>query len=103
MLDQMRMLFNTAFHLVEAECPFQEIPALLGLQRLNGVPFGCAYSNKIQAKLFVSFIAEVLRAQLVDSMQKGDFFSISIDSSADKGNIDEEMGQVRIIGLYTSL
>ena len=92
----MKILFNTAYYLVEAERPFRDFSALLALQRLNDIPFGHAYNNEMQAKLFLSYIAEEFRAQLVQSLQKGEFFSISIDSSTDKGNIDEEMVQENI-------
>ena len=72
-----------------AERPFRDSPGLLTLQRLNNVSLGHAYSNEMQAKAIVSFIAEDLRAQLVQLIHKSNFFSISIDSSTDKGNIDE--------------
>ena len=95
--EQMRCLFNTAYYLVQAERPFRDFSGLLTLQRLNNVSLGHAYSNEMQAKVFVSFIAEDLRAQLVQLIHKSNFFSISIDSSTDKGNIDEEMVQIRLI------
>ena len=99
-LDQMRYLFNTAYYLIQAEHPFRDFSGILTLQRLNSVSLGNAYSNEMQAKVFVSFIAEDLRAQLVQLIDKSDFFSISIDSSTDKGNIDEEIVQVRPIENY---
>ena len=80
-------MFNTAYYLVLAEHPFRDFPALRTLQSLNN-SFGHAHRNEMQAKVFVSFIAEDLRAQLVQLIHKS---SISIDSSTDKGNIDEEM------------
>ena len=96
-LEHIRRLFNTVFYLVEAERPFSDFPGLLQLQKHNGLPLGCAYSNEKQAKTFLGFIAEELRSQLVKSLQEGAFFSVSFDSSTDQGNIDEEMVQVRVL------
>ena len=50
-LEQMRILFNTAYYLVQAECPFHDFPAILALQRLNGVPLGHVYNTHMQAKM----------------------------------------------------
>ena len=96
-LDQMKKLFNTAFYLVQAERPFSDFPGLLHLQVRNGLSIGNAYCNEKQAKIFISFIADEIRSKLVQSLHSGDFFSISFDSSMDKGNIDEEMVQVRVL------
>lgn len=57
-VEQMKSLFNTAFYLVAAERPFSDFPALLQLQRLNGLPLGKTYSNPKQARMFVHYIAE---------------------------------------------
>ena len=80
-LVQMKMIYNTAFYLVSVECPFQEFPALLGLQRKNSVPLGQSYSNPKQARNFVHCIAEEIRSGFVLLARDADFFSICMDSS----------------------
>ena len=96
-VEQMKRLFNSAFYLVVAERPFRDFPALLQLQGLNGLQVGRAYNSPNQARRFVHFIAEEIRKDLVDSLQKADFFSVCMDSSTDKATIDEEMVQVRFL------
>jgi len=80
--------------LVVAERPFRDFPALLQLQGLNGLQVGRAYNSPNQARRFVHFIAEEIRKDLVETLQKADFFSVCMDSSTDKATIDEEMVQV---------
>lgn len=96
-VEQMKSLFNTAFYLVAAERPFSDFPALLQLQRLNGLPLGKTYSNPKQARMFVHYIAEEMRQDLVCSLKDIDFFSVCMDSSTDSATIDEEMVQIRIL------
>ena len=74
-VGQMKRLFNTVFYLVEAERPFRDFPALLQLQGLNGLQVGRAYNSPKQARRFLHFIAEEIRKDLVESLQKVDFFS----------------------------
>ena len=95
--EQMKKLFNTAFYLVSAGRPFRDFPSLLHLQRLNGVSLGPTYSNPMQARNFVHFIAEEIRAELVQLLKDTNFFSVCMHSSTDKGTIDEEMIQVRVL------
>ena len=85
------------FYFVEAERPFLDFPALLQLQRLNGLQVGRVHNSPKQAKRFVDFIAEEIRKDLVESLQKVDFFSFCMDISTDKATIDKEMIQVRFL------
>ena len=41
--DQMKILFNTAYHVVKMELPFSCFPSLLQLQKKNGLEIGEAY------------------------------------------------------------
>ena len=90
-VEQMERLFNTGFYLVEAERQFRDFPALLQLQGLNGLQVGRPYNSSKQARRVVHFIAEEIRKDLVESLQKIDFFSVCMDSSTGKATIDEEM------------
>ena len=96
-LLQMETLFNTAFYLVSAERPFRDFPALLDLQRKNSLPIGQSYSNQMQARTFIHFIAEEIRSDLVQLTQESDFISVCMDSNMDEATIDEEMVQVRLL------
>ena len=64
-VEQMKHLFNTAFYLMEAECPFRDFPALLQLQGLNGLQVGKGCNSPKQVRRFVHFIAEEMRKDLV--------------------------------------
>ena len=93
----MKRLFNTAFYLVEAEHPFCDFPAQLQLEGLNGLQVGRVYNSPKQARRFIHFIAEEIRKDLVEPLQKVDFFSVCMDSSTNKATIHEEMVQVRFL------
>ena len=41
--DQMKILFNTVYHIVKMEFPFSLFPSLLALQKKNGLEIGEAY------------------------------------------------------------
>ena len=72
-LEQVMELFNTTLYLVEAERPFNDFLGLLQLQKRNGLQLGHAYCNEKQTKIFVGFIAEEIKSQLVQSFREGDF------------------------------
>ena len=77
----------------------QDFPYLLNLQQLNGihVALGHAYSNPIQARTFVHFIAEEIIMELVELLRSCESFSVCMDSSTDKATIEEDMIQVRVL------
>ena len=59
-IEQMKILFRTAFYVAKKGKPFSDFPDLLKLQRANGVKISENYCNDKQAKTFIKFF--LLRA-----------------------------------------
>ena len=74
--NQMEILFISAYYLVQGERPFRDFTGLMELQEINGLSFGQTYRNDKQCRVFVGFIAEEIRSNLVKQLQEQDFFSV---------------------------
>ena len=70
---------------------FSKYPALCELEAHHGVSVGREYTNENAAKMFCHYIAETRREDLAQKLASARFFSILMDSTNDKGNIDDEM------------
>ena len=55
------------------------------------------YRNEKQAVIFIHFIAEIYKANLVEQVKSSELFSLLIDSSTDVAVIDEEIMYLRLI------
>ena len=55
-LEQMKILFRTAFYLAKNNKPFRDFPELVKLQSANGLKVGENYCSDKQARVFTSFI-----------------------------------------------
>ena len=51
---------------------------------------GLSYTNEHSGRNFIHYIAEARRRELVVKIDKVNFFSVLLDGSTDKGNIDNE-------------
>lgn len=58
-INQLTVLFNTAFFVAKKKNPFSSYSDLLGLQEKNGINVGQQYRNDKQCRDFISHIAEV--------------------------------------------
>ena len=65
-------------------------PSICELEKKHGVDIGVAYTNERSGRVFVHYIAEARRREIVDKIKHTKFFSILLDGSTDKGNIDNE-------------
>ena len=81
MEDKLLKLFNTAFYVASREKPFSDFSSLLDLQRKNGVCLGEQYKSDMQCKLFIGYIADQMKDNLLGAIAAAHF--IMIDSSAD--------------------
>ena len=95
--EKMEKLFRSAYYLVQAERPFRDFANLMELQEVNGLSFGETYRNSKQCRTFVNFIAEEIRSNLIQALQREDFYSVCMDSRTDLGVIEEEIIQVRYL------
>ena len=90
-------LFRTAYYLAEKERPFTGFAGLIQLQNCNGADLGTTYMNDKAAQSFISSIAGVYFDEPKHILAECDFFSVLVDGSTDKSDIEEELIFVRII------
>ena len=66
-------------------------PSICELEKKYRVDIGVAYTNERCGRVFVHCIAEARRREIVNKINHTKFFSILLDGSTDKGNIDNEV------------
>ena len=73
--------------------PFQKYPCICELEGRHGVSIGTTYTNKIACKTFCHYIAQSKRSALMQAFSDNGakFYSLLLDGSMDKGNIDDLM------------
>ena len=49
------------------------------------------YTNKAAATTFCHYIAQSRRLELMKTLSKAKFFSVLMDGSTDRGNVDDEL------------
>lgn len=64
----------------------------------HGVELGHLYSNKTSGKEMIHYVAKSKRQELMKKFGDVSFFSLLLDGSTDKGNIDNEL--VSLSSLY---
>ena len=89
--EQLRHKFDIAYFVAQEKLSFRKYPRLCELEARHGVAIGSAYTNEIAGKTFTHYIAESRRSQLFEKLAQAKFFSLLIDGSTDKGNIDNEI------------
>ena len=61
------------------------------MEARHGVKVGSSYLTNNAAKEFVHFIAKSLKNDVVSAVSDAKFFSLFLDGSTDKGNVDNEL------------
>ena len=61
------------------------------LEKHHGVDIGTNYLNESAGRTFIHYIAEAKRQQVVQAVHSAKFFSLLLDGSTDKDNIDNEL------------
>ena len=90
-MAKLRVKFDLAHFIATEKIAFSKYPALCELEAHHGVNVGSDYNNEHAAKTFCHYIAETRREDLAENLASAKFFSILMDGSTDKGNIDDEM------------
>ena len=88
--NQLQHKFDIAYFIAVEKILFKKYPKLCKLEARHGVAIGSAYTNEIAGKTFTHYIAESQRLQLFEAK----YFSILMDGSTDKGNIEDEVFMV---------
>ena len=95
--QRMVKLFRTAYYLAVCEKPMSDFAGLVRLQNANGGDLGNSYMNDKAAHAFISHIAGVYFDELKADLEAADFFSVMIDGSTDRADIERELIFIRFI------
>ena len=87
---RMMKKFEICYFLAKENFPFVKYPSICALEKRHGVELGEAYSTDVAASHFVHYIAESQRQHFKQTVA-APFFSILMDSSADKGKVENEL------------
>lgn len=83
--------FDIAYFVAIEKLSFRKYPQICELEARHGVNIGSSYTNDMNARTFVHYIAEAQRQNLISIIEKKRFYSLLIDGSTDSGNIDNEL------------
>ena len=89
--ENLRVCFNTAYHIAKSEQPYSDYPGLLDLQFKNGVQAFNSYKNDRAAAQFVDVIADELKDNLIKLLTNARYISLLTDGSTDSSTIEEEL------------
>lgn len=89
--EQIKRKFEISFVLAKEHIPFLKYPAIHDLEERHGVDLGTTYKNRDSARNFVHYIAESQRQHLYTTLASRHFYSILMDSSTDKGRVENEL------------
>ena len=71
--------------------PYTHYPKICEFEARHGVQVGTSYRNENAGKDFVHYIAMAKQQALLQHLTKAKFFSLLLDGSINKGNIDNEV------------
>ena len=91
---RLRRKFDIAYFVATEKLSFLKYSRICELEKKHGVDLGTSYVNEHAGRTFIHYIAEARKEELIDLLRKADFFSILLDGSTDKGNIDNELMMV---------
>ena len=83
--------FEVAYTIAKEGITFTKMTSLCNLLERQGVDLGEGYKTTMACSTFVEFIAEDLRQDLCQALQKHKFFSLQMDGNTDAANIEEEI------------
>lgn len=89
--ERLKVKFDIAYFVATEKLPYTKYPKICELEARHGVQVGTSYLNENAGKDFMHYIAEAKRQDLLQKLTKAKFFSLLLDGSTDKGNIDNEL------------
>ena len=89
--ERLKVKFDIAYFVATEKLPYTKYPKICELEARHGVKIGTSYRHENAGKDFMHYIAEAKRQDLVQKVTKAKFFSLLLDGSTDKGNIDNEI------------
>ena len=89
--DRLKKKFDIAYFVATEKLAFTKYPSICELEARHGVELGTSYLNKSAGRTFCHYIAEERKENVVEALRKAHFFSILMDGTTDKGNIEDEL------------
>ena len=93
-MDRLKVKFDIAYFIAKENIAFTKYGKLCELEARHSVKIGTSYLTNNAAKDFIHFIAESMKNGVVAEVTKAKFFSIFLDGSTYKGNVDNELMMV---------
>ena len=88
--DKLRIKFDVANFVALEKLAFSKYEKICSLEAKHGINIGSAYLNETACKTFCSYIAKVKTSQLADHLSKVKFFSVLMDGTTDRANVEDE-------------
>ena len=89
--ERLKRKFDIAYFVASENLPYTKYPKICDLEARHGVQVGSAYRNENAGKEFVHYIAKSKREAQLQKLAVAKFFSLLLDASTDKGNVDNEL------------
>ena len=93
-MEKLRVKFDIAYFIAKENIAFTKYRKFCELQARHGVKVGSSYLTNNAAKDFIYFNARSMKNDVVSEVAKAKFFSIFVDGSTDKSNVDNELMMV---------
>ena len=93
-MERLRVKFDVAYFIAKENIAFTKYSKICALEERHGVKVGSNYLTNNAAKDFIHFIARYMRTDVVSEVSRTKFFSIYLDGSTDKGNVDNDLMMV---------
>ena len=87
---RLKRKFDIAYLVATESMLFLKYPVICQLEKKHELDIGVSYTNECSGRPFVHYIAEARRKELAEKVVSAKFYSLLIDGSTDKGNIDNE-------------
>ena len=92
--EQLCRKFDIAYFLAIEKLSFRKFPRLCELEARHEISTGSSYTNEIAGKTFTHYVAQSQQQQVLERIAQDKFFSLLIDGSTDKANVDNEVFMV---------
>ena len=89
--EKLRVKFNITHFVASENLPFTKYSQICALKVHHEVEVGNSYTNENAGKEMIHYIAESRKQELMKRLGDASFFSLLLDGSTDKGNIDNEL------------
>ena len=90
-MERLRIKFDIAFFVATENMAFTKYPKICEMEARHGVKVGSSYLTNNAAKEFVHFIGKSMKNDIISAVSEARFFSLFLDGSTDRGNIDNEL------------